>query len=152
MTERVNISNAIPAAFKAFYAASMEVEKAAREAGIEQKLLSLVKIRASQLNACAYCLDMHTADALKEGEDLRRLTMLAAWHETDLYSEQERAALRLTETITRLAETRDVPDEVYDYAMKVFTEAQYTAVVWEIMMINGYNRLAVPGRPALPNR
>jgi AhpD family alkylhydroperoxidase len=151
MTERIQISGAIPEAFKLFYGASMEVEKAARAAGLDQKLLELVKVRASQLNACAYCLDMHTTDTLKQGEDLRRLNLLAAWRETDLYSEQERAALELTETITRLSETRDVPDEVYEYATKVFTEAQYQAVVWMIMIINGYNRLAVPGRPDLPN-
>lgn len=152
MTERITITDSIPAAFKAFYMASMEVEKAALAAGLDQTLLELVKIRASQINACAFCLDMHTADALKLGEDVRRINLLAAWQETDLYSEQERAALALTETITRLAESRDVPDEVYEYATKVFTEAQYQAVVWEIMVINGYNRLAVPARPALPNR
>jgi AhpD family alkylhydroperoxidase len=152
MTERVQIYRGVPEAMKAFHAASLEVEKAAIAAGLDQKLLELVKIRASQLNACAHCLDMHTADALKLGEDVRRLNLLAAWRETDLYSEQERAALALTETITRLSETRDVPDEVYEYATKVFTEAQYQAVVWEVMIINGWNRLAVPGRPALPKR
>jgi AhpD family alkylhydroperoxidase len=152
MTERIQISGSIPAAYKAFYEASKEVEKAAVEAGLDQKLLELVKIRASQLNACAFCLDMHTADSLKLGEDSRRLNLLAAWRETDLYSEQERAALELTETITRLSDTRDVPDEVYEYATKVFTEAQYQAVCWEITIINGWNRLAVPGRPALPTR
>lgn len=151
MTQRIQLSNAIPAAQKAFYTASMEVEKAARAAGLDQKLIELVKIRASQMNACAYCLDMHSEAALKHGEDLRRLNLLAAWRETDLYSEQERAALALTETITQLADTRDVPDEVYEYATKVFTEAQYQAVGWLIMIINGWNRLAVPGRPALPN-
>jgi len=150
MSERIQISNAIPAAFKAFYTASMEVEKTAIDSGLDRKLLELVKIRASQMNACAYCLDMHTTDALKHGEDIRRLNLLAAWRETDLYSEPERAALDLTETITRLAETRDVPDEVYELATKVFTETQYQAVVWLIMLINGWNRLAVPGRPALP--
>jgi AhpD family alkylhydroperoxidase len=151
MSERIQISNAIPEAFKLFYSASMEVEKAARAAGLDPKLLELVKIRASQLNACAYCLDMHTTDTLKKhGEDVRRINVLAAWRETDLFTEQERAALELTETITALSVTRDVPDEVYAYATKVFTEAQYQAVVWLIMIINGYNRLAVPGRPKLP--
>jgi AhpD family alkylhydroperoxidase len=150
MSERIQISNALPTAFKAFYTASMEVEKAAIESGLDRKLVELVKIRASQINACAYCLDMHTADALKHGEDIRRLNLLAAWRETELYSEPERAALELTETITRLAETRDVPDEVYEYATKVFTETQYQAVVWLIMIINGWNRLGVPARPALP--
>jgi AhpD family alkylhydroperoxidase len=150
MSERIQISNALPTAFKAFYTASMEVEKAAIESGLDRKLVELVKIRASQMNACAYCLDMHTADALKHGEDIRRLNLLAAWRETDLYSEPERAALDLTETITRLAELRDVSDEVYELATKVFTETQYQAVVWLIMIINGWNRLAVPARPALP--
>jgi AhpD family alkylhydroperoxidase len=151
MTQRIKIYG-IPAAFRQLQAMSDEVEKAAREAGLEQKLLELVKIRASQLNACAFCLDMHTADALKHGEDARRLNLLAAWRETDLYSEQERAALELTEVLTRLPETRDVPDEVYEYATKVFTEAQYQAVIWEIMVINAWNRLNVPGRMALPKR
>jgi AhpD family alkylhydroperoxidase len=151
MTERIQITNAIPTAVTAFRTASMEVEKAAIEAGLEYKLIELVKIRASQINACALCLDMHTADALKKhGEDIRRLNLLAAWRETDLYTEQERAALELTETITRLAETRDVPDEVYEYATKVLTDPQYQAVVWLVMIINGWNRLAVPARPALP--
>lgn len=150
MTQRIQITGGIQAAYKAFYAASTEVEKAAAQAGLDHKLIELVKIRASQMNACAYCLDMHTADALKHGEDLRRLNLLAAWRETELYSEQERAALELTETITRLAETRDVPDEVYEYATKVFTESQYQAVCWLITIINGWNRLAVPARPSLP--
>lgn len=150
MSERIQISNALPTAFKAFYTASMEVEKAAIEAGLDRKLIELVKIRASQMNACAFCLDMHTTDALKHGEDIRRLNLLAAWRETELYSEPERAALDLTETITRLAETRDVPDEVYEFATKVFTETQYQAVTWLIMIINGWNRLGVPARPALP--
>ncbi|TDV55105.1 carboxymuconolactone decarboxylase family protein [Actinophytocola oryzae] len=152
MTQRIDISNAIPAAFKAFYAASTEVVKAGKAAGLDDKLMELVKIRASQMNACAFCLDMHTADSLEHGEDPRRLNLLAAWRETDLYSEQERAALELAETITRLSETRDVPDEVYEYATKVLTEAQYQAVVWLVVIINGYNRLAVPARPALPTR
>ncbi|HEX6360511.1 carboxymuconolactone decarboxylase family protein [Actinophytocola sp.] len=150
MTERISITNSIPAAMKAFYTASMEVEKAAEAAGLDKKLVELVKIRASQINACAYCLDMHTADALKIGEDIRRLNLVAAWRETDLYTEQERAALELTETITRLSEIRDVPDEVYEYATKVFTDAQYQAVCWLVMIINGWNRLGVPARPALP--
>lgn len=151
VTQRIQLAGAIPGAYKAFHAASTEVEKAATAAGLDHKLVQLVKIRASQINACAYCLDMHSAEALKHGEDIRRLNLLAAWRETDLYTEQERAALDLTETITRLSETRDVPDEVYEYATKVFTEAQYQAVGWLITIINGWNRIAVPGRPALPN-
>ncbi len=144
------MATGLAAAFTAFNAAAREAEKAAVAAGLDQKVLELVKIRASQLNGCAYCLDMHTTDALKLGEDVRRLNLVAAWRETELFSEQERAALELTEVLTRLSETRDLPDEVYDYATKVFTEDQYQAVVWVVMIINGYNRIVVPGRPALP--
>ena len=150
MTERIQISNSIPGAVKAFYAASQEVTNAAVAAGVSELLLELVKIRASQLNGCAFCLDMHTTDALKHGEDQRRLNVLAAWRETELFSEQERAALELTESLTKLSEVRDLPDEVYEYATKVFTEAQYQAVVWQVMIINGWNRLGVPARPKLP--
>lgn len=119
---------------------------------MDGRVLELVKIRASQVNGCAYCLDMHTADALKQGEDPRRLHVLAAWRETGLYTEQERAALGLTEALTRLAETNDVPQEVYEYATKAFTEAQYQAVVWMVMVINAYNRVVIPGHPKLPER
>jgi AhpD family alkylhydroperoxidase len=150
MTQRIPISSGIPGAMKAFRTAAQEVTKAALDAGLSELLIELVKIRASQLNACAFCLDSHTADALKNGEDFRRLTMLPAWRETELYDEQERAALELTETLTRLSEVRDLPDDVYEYATKVFTEAQYQAVVWLIVIINGLNRLGVPARPALP--
>ncbi len=149
MTERIQISSALPGAFAAFVATSKEVTAAALSAGLDEKLVELVKIRASQLNACAFCLDMHTEDAIGLGEDQRRLHLLAAWRETDLYSEQERAALELTETLTRLSESRDLPDDVYRLATKVFTEAQYQAVVWLVMIINGLNRLAVPARPKL---
>lgn len=142
----------MPKANKALYAMAMEVTAAAKEAGVGEGLLELVKIRASQLNGCALCLDMHTADAIKLGEDPRRIFLLDAWRETDLFSEEERAALELTEVITRLPQTQDVPDEVYERAVKVFTEAQYQAVLWMTVVINVYNRLAVPGRPQLPHR
>jgi AhpD family alkylhydroperoxidase len=149
MTERIQISKAIPEAFTAFFTASAEVSKAGAAAGLDAKLVELVKIRASQLNGCAFCLDKHTADAIKLGEEHRRLHLLAAWRETDLFTEQERAALELTEALTRLSETRDLPDEVYELATKVFTEAQYQAVVWLVVIINGLNRLAVPARPRI---
>lgn len=152
MTQRISVITGMPGPFDALNAMAGEVAKAAAAAGVDSTLLELVKVRASQINGCAYCLDMHTADALKEGEDPRRLHVLAAWRETDLYTEQERAALELTEVLTRLAETNDVPEEVYEYATKVFTEAQYQAVVWMVMVINAYNRIVLPGHPPLPKR
>jgi AhpD family alkylhydroperoxidase len=126
------------------------VEDAAAEAGLDAKLVELVKIRASQLNGCAYCLDMHTHDARRIGETERRLLVLPAWHETTLFTEQERAALALTESMTRLSETRDVPDDVYDRAVAVFTERQVTVLVWAIAVINTFNRFGVTGRAVLP--
>jgi AhpD family alkylhydroperoxidase len=152
MTQRIQTSNGIPAAFKALLAMTEEVVRAATGAGVEATVLDLIKIRASQVNACAFCLDMHVTDALKVGEDPRRINLLPAWRETELYSEQERAALELTETLTRLSDTRDVPDDVYEYATKVFTESQYQAVVWMVMVINSFNRIVLPGRPNLPRR
>lgn len=84
------------------------VEKAAADAGVDQRLIELVKIRASMLNGCAFYLDMHSRDARKLGESERRIALVSAWRETDLYSEQERAALALTDAMTRLSETQDV--------------------------------------------
>ncbi len=152
MTQRISIINGMPGPFKALNAMAGEVAKAAADAGVDTTILELIKVRASQINACAYCLDMHTADALKYGEDPRRLLVLPAWRETDLFTEQERAALELTEVLTRLAETNDVPDEVYENATKVFTETQYQVVVWMVMVINAYNRVVLPGHPKLPKK
>ena len=128
----------------------MGPETYVRQSGLDPKLLDLVKIRASQLNGCAFCLDMHTRDAVKYGENPRRLFLLDAWRETDLFTEEERVALELTEVLTRLPDNQDVPDEVYERAMKVFNEAQYHAVVWMTVVINAFNRVNVPGRPKLP--
>ena len=126
------------------------VEKTAAEAGLDQRLIELVKIRSSMLNGCAFCLDMHTRGARKLGETERRIYLLGAWRETDLYSEQERAALALTDAMTRLSETQDVPDEIYAQAAGAFTEDQYRAVAWTITVINAFNRLGVASRWKLP--
>src|SRR5258708_3495117 len=93
------------------------VEKAAADAGLDQWLIELVKIRGSMLNGCSFCLDLHTRNARKLGETERRIYLLGAWRETNLYTEQERAALALTDAMTLLPETQDVPDEVYAQAI-----------------------------------
>jgi AhpD family alkylhydroperoxidase len=126
------------------------VEKTAADAGLDQRLIELVKIRSSMLNGCAFCLDMHTRGARKLGETERRIYLLGAWRETDLYSQQECAALALTDAMTRLSETQDVSDEVYEQAVSVFTEDQYRAVAWTITVINAFNRLGVISRWKLP--
>jgi AhpD family alkylhydroperoxidase len=126
------------------------VEKTAADAGLDRRLIELIYIRGSMLNGCAFCLDMHTRDARKLGEAERRIYLLGAWREADLYSEQERAALALTDAMTRLSETQDVPDEVYAQAADAFTEDQYRAVAWAITVINAFNRLSVTSRKPLP--
>ncbi|RSM73001.1 carboxymuconolactone decarboxylase family protein [Kibdelosporangium aridum] len=150
MTQRIQTTMGIPKAFKALVAMGQEVEQAGIEAGVDQLLLELIKIRASQLNGCAMCLDMHTRDSIKYGENARRLFVLDAWRETDLFTEEERVALELTEVLTRLADTKEVPEDLYERAMKVFNEAQYQAVIWMTVVINSFNRVNVPGRPKLP--
>nr|WP_112284611.1 carboxymuconolactone decarboxylase family protein [Prauserella muralis] len=126
------------------------IEKAAADAGLDQRLIELVKIRASQLNGCAFCLDQHSRDARNLGESQRRIVLLGAWRETDLYTEQERAALALTDAMTRLPQYQDVPDDVYEQATSAFTQEQYAVVAWAATAINAWNRLGVTSRKPLP--
>jgi AhpD family alkylhydroperoxidase len=149
-TERINLAKGLPAAYRQLAALTEELGKAVKESGLDPKLIDLVKIRASQLNGCAFCLDMHTREARERGESERRLFVLAAWHETELFDERERAALALTEAMTKLADLRDVPDEVYAQAAKVFSEQELVVVAWAATVINTLNRLGVFGRVPLP--
>jgi AhpD family alkylhydroperoxidase len=115
------------------------------EGGVEPLLAELVKLRASQINHCAFCLDMHYKDARALGETEERLYMLPAWREASVYSERERAALALTEAITELTDGY-VPDDVYDAAAKVFDEKELATVIWLVAIINTWNRLNVTTR------
>jgi AhpD family alkylhydroperoxidase len=113
--------------------------------GLEHSLLELVKMRASQINGCAYCLDMHSKDARAAGETEQRLYLLAAWRETSLYSERERAALAWTEAVTLVAEGH-VPDDVYDGVSNHFTEQELVALTLAIAAVNSWNRLNIAFR------
>jgi AhpD family alkylhydroperoxidase len=115
------------------------------EASLERPLLELVKIRASQMNGCAYCIDMHTKDARLAGETEQRIYALNAWRETPFFTDRERAALEWTEAVTRLAETH-VPDEVHKRTAAHFDEAELVALTFAVVVINGWNRLAVAFR------
>ncbi|QWF82727.1 carboxymuconolactone decarboxylase family protein [Amycolatopsis sp. CA-230715] len=150
MSKRILVGDPQRDEFKQLLKVHALVEKSAKDAGLPKTLVELVKIRASQLNGCAFCLDMHAKEAVENGEDPRRLFVLSAWRETDLFSEPERAALELAEAMTTLSQTQDVPDAVYDRATAVFTEEQYIAVAWSIAVINTFNRLAVTARKDLP--
>jgi AhpD family alkylhydroperoxidase len=150
MSERINPMSVVPAAYTALLGLSETMQKAAADAGLDPQLIELVKVRASQLNGCAFCLDMHTRDALEHGEQVRRLNVLAAWRETTFFTEHERLALEITETMTRLAQTQDLPDELYQRATAVYTDQQYAAVLWAVTVINAWNRVVLPSRPDLP--
>jgi AhpD family alkylhydroperoxidase len=110
--------------------------------GLEHSLLDLVKLRASQINGCAYCLDMHTKDARVRGESEQRLYLLDAWRESPFYSERERAALAWTEAVTLLAESR-VPDAVYEEVRRQFSDDELLALTMAVITINAWNRLNV---------
>ncbi len=112
------------------------------QTGLEESLLELVRLRASQINGCAYCIDMHIKDARLRGETEQRLYALSAWEETPFYTERERAALAWTEAVTLIAET-GIPDEVYEQARQEFSEKELVDLTLAIIAINGWNRLAV---------
>lgn len=144
-TRRVNIGKQHPAAYKALIALSAEVEENAAAAGLDPLLIDLLKIRASQINGCAFCLRMHIQDALKKGEDSDRIAVLPGWEETGYFSETERAALRLTDAITRVSDGH-VSDEDYDAAAAALTADQISAVAWLASVMNVFNRVAITSR------
>lgn len=121
------------------------VEKYVRTCGIEPKLLELIKIRASQINGCAYCIDMHTKDARAHGETEQRIYALNAWRETPFFTDKERAALAWTESVTLVSETQ-VPDDVFELARKHFDEKELINITMAVVAINGWNRLAISFR------
>jgi len=125
--------------------AMSQLQRYVSESGLEPILLELVKTRASQINGCAFCLDMHTKDARAHGETVQRLYALSAWRETPFYSERERAALAWTEAVTLVSETH-VPDDVYEQARKQFSEQELANLTLAIIAINGWNRLAISFR------
>lgn len=151
MSTRTRLGAVLPDLQKQQVALNASAGKAAANAGLDPLLLELVKNRVSQLNGCAFCLDMHVRDARRLGETERRIHLLPVWREAPDYTEQERAALALAEAMTRLSETQDVPDDVYEEATRVFTEEQYAAVAWAITIMNGFNRLNVTSRTPVPD-
>jgi AhpD family alkylhydroperoxidase len=142
MSQRLDYKNASPEAFRAMLGMEQQIHKS----GLEESLLELVKSRASQLNGCAWCLDMHTKDARARGETEQRLYLLPVWREASYYSERERAALAWTEAVTLVAATQDVPDAVYEEARRHFDEKGLVDLTMAVIAINGWNRLNVAFR------
>lgn len=135
---RVNINETEPQAFKAMYAlegylATVQLSKIQKE---------LIKIRASQINGCAFCIDMHTKDALKYGETTQRIFLLNAWHETQLFSEEEKVLLAITEEITLIA-NKGLSEETYAKAEQFFDRNQIAQIIMAVVTINAWNRIAI---------
>ncbi len=131
------------------YEAVRGVETYIRRCGLEQSLIELVDMRASQINGCAYCLDMHSKDARRNGETEQRLYLLNAWRDSPLYTDRERAALAWTEALTLVAETH-APDAVYDQVRAQFGEAELVNLTTLIGLINLWNRLMIGFRSQHP--
>ena len=127
------------------YQAMLGLEKYLHECGLEEPLLHLIKLRTSQINGCAYCIDMHWKDLRSIGEEEQRLYGLDAWEESPYYTDRERAALAWTEAVTKIREGH-VPDEVYEEAAKQFTEKELADLTLAVATINAWNRLSIAAR------
>ncbi len=141
MEQRLNAYEKAPGAFTAMFGLGKYLAKSS----IERSLLHLIDYRVSQINGCAYCLDMHSKDLRHEGETEQRIYLLSAWRESPFYTERERAALAWAEAVTLVSET-NVPDDVYEEARKVFSEEELIDLTMAVIAINGWNRLNVAFR------
>src|SRR4029079_630500 len=145
MKPRMNYYQAAPETIKALRAVETQIPRS----GLEKSLIELVKTRASQINGCAYCIYVHTADARKQGETEERLYVLNAWRESSLYTDRERAALAWTEALTLIAETR-APDDLYEDVRAHFSESETVNLTMLISAINAWNRIAISFRAVHP--
>jgi AhpD family alkylhydroperoxidase len=141
MEQRVNYMRTNKEVVKLLF----QLEEYKKTTEIDNKLIQLIKIRASQINGCAFCLDMHTKDARADGETEQRIYCLSAWRETPFYLEAERAALELTEAVTNIS-ANGVPDDLYERVRLHFDEKQYIDLITLIITINGWNRLAISAK------
>ena len=141
MQPRLDYQQASPKGVQAMF----QLERSVRESGLEPKLLELIKTRASQMNGCAYCIDMHTKDARAHGETEQRLFALSAWREAPFYTEKERAALKWTEAITDI-QRGHAADDVFEEARKHFADAELMSLTLAITTINAWNRIAIAFR------
>ena len=144
MKERINLSKVDPKAFEAM----LGLEKYLAESGLDKKLFELIKTRASQINGCAYCINMHTRDAMKIGETTQRLFLLDVWRETNLFTDKEKAVLALTEAMTLIVNS-PISDKIYNTAKEHLSDKEFAAVIMAIVAINGWNRIAITSQTPL---
>lgn len=138
MKKRINIPKIEPAAYEAM----SKLEQYTKNSSVPPLLRELIKIRASQINSCAYCIDMHTIDAIKMGEKPRRIFALSAWKESPLFTEKEKVVLQLTEEVTLIGQ-KGVSDETYNNVLKFFSENELAQMIMQIIVINGWNRMTI---------
>jgi AhpD family alkylhydroperoxidase len=141
MATRLNYAKAHPQTYQAMIA----LEAVVKKSGLEPRLVDLIKLRASQINGCAFCIDMHTKELKADGESDERIYLLDAWRESPFYSQRERAALDWTESLT-LISVDHVPDEVYENARKQFSEEELVKLTLAVVAINGWNRFGIAFR------
>ncbi|KRE93320.1 hypothetical protein ASG89_07430 [Paenibacillus sp. Soil766] len=138
MEVRIQHGKVNPAAYQTM----MKLEGFVKESGLDETLYEFIKIRTSQINGCAFCLDMHTRDLRKMGETEQRIYLLSAWREAPIYSEKERAVLELTEAVTTIS-AAGVPQELFDRVRKHFDEREFVTLIMAINTINSWNRIAI---------
>ena len=145
MHNRVNLSKAAPQLYQTIAGLDRSTSEFVASAGIAEGFAHLLRLRASQINQCAYCVRLHTRDALASGESSDRIMVLPAWRETQYFNEKERAALALVEAVTRISDGQ-VPDAVYAEATAVLSAEEIAAIEWLGVTINAWNRIAIPSR------
>ncbi len=138
METRLELKKVEPAA----YLAMNSLENYVNKSGLDKTLIKLIKVRASQLNKCAFCIDMHTKEARSNGETEQRIYLLNAWRETPFFSPEERAVLELTEAVTMISENQ-VPNSVYEEVSRYFSETEIAKLLMAIVTINAWNRIAI---------
>src|SRR5690606_25524814 len=141
MKTRINIQKLEPAAYEGMLA----LETYLRKSTLSSSHLELIKIRASQINGCAFCINMHTTDALKNGETAQRIFLLNAWRETDLFTEEERCILAITKDVTLISQN-GLSDETYAQAHKLFADNYLAQIIMAVVTINSWNRIAISTR------
>lgn len=146
MKTRLQIDKIEPKGFQSLFG----IEKYLQQSELSSTHKELIKIRASQINKCAFCIDMHTKDALKQGEKIQRILLLNAWKETDLFSPEEKILLQITEEVTLISE-KGLSEELYNQAVKTYGENYLAQVIMAIIAINAWNRLSVSTNKPIPS-
>lgn len=141
-TQHIFLDKQHPAVWKAINGLAIKIKEAAADAGLEPRTLELLNVRISQINGCAYCLDVHVKDALKAGETQQRLAVLPAWRDTALFTGKERAALALVESITELP-AQDLREQEEAFARRCLTDEEFSVVSWVAISMNAFNRVSI---------